>query len=129
MQFLVIAYDGTDDKARAWVAKDSGDILAVNATCADHGDPSLEVLTGHLLIGFEEHSLQEQQTESLDGREALRSKYHATLDGVPVELELVVLKKNGCVHDFTFVAPLASAASHRAEFDTLVSRFRQEAAP
>ncbi len=112
----------------AWVARDSGDILAVNATCADHGDPPLEVLTTHLLFGFADHELLDRRTESLDGREALRSKYHAKLDGVPIELELVVLKKNGCVHDFTFIAPLATASAERHEaFDALVHRFHQEA--
>jgi hypothetical protein len=113
----------------AWVARDSGELIAMNATCEDHGDPPLEVLTQHLLIGFADHQLVAQAAEPIDGREALRSKYHAKLDGVPVELELVVLKKNGCVHDFTFVAPLGAAGAHRAEFDALVSGFRQEVAP
>ena len=114
----------------AWVARDSGDILAVNATCKEHGDPSLEVLTTHLLFGFRDHELLDRRTEPLDGREALRSKYHAKLDGVPIELELVVLKKNGCVHDFSFIAPLATAsAEHHEAFDVLVARFRQETTP
>lgn len=117
------------DNDLAWVARDSGELLAMNATCEDHGDPPLEVLTQHLLIGFADHQLITQATEPLDGREALRSRYEAKLDGVPVELELVVLKKNGCVHDFTFVAPRGGGAAHRAEFDALVSGFRQEVAP
>jgi len=111
----------------AWIARDSGDMLAVNATCKDFGDPSLEVLTNHLLIGFEDRELVAQKTETLDGREALRSTYHAKLDGVEVELELVVLKKNGCVHDFTFIAPRGTKDAHRAEFEALVAGFRQEA--
>lgn len=116
----------------AWVARDSGDILAVNATCKEHGDPSLEVLTTHLLFGFGDYELIDRRTESLDGREALRSKYRAKLDGVPIELELVVLKKNGCVHDFSFIAPLATtsaSAQHHEAFDALVARFRQETSP
>lgn len=112
----------------AWVSRESGDILAINATCRQHGDPSLEVLTSHLLLGFTSPELVERRTQTLDGREALRSKYRTNLDGVPVELELVVLKKNGCVHDFTFIAPLGAPASGRAAFDELVARFRQEAA-
>jgi hypothetical protein len=113
----------------AWTSVDSGEVIAVNSTCDDHGDPSLEILTNHLLFGFSEHELLERRTEILDGREALRSRYQAKLDGVPVELELLVLKKNRCVHDFTFISPLSDGAGHRAAFDTLVSSFRQEAAP
>lgn len=111
----------------AWIAKDSGDMLAINATCKDHGDPSLEVLTSHLLFGFDERELVAQKTETVDGREALRSTYHAKLDGVEVAIELLVLKKNGCIHDLTFIAPRLTKDAHRAEFEALVAGFRQEA--
>jgi hypothetical protein len=117
------------DNDLAWVSSDDGEMLAMNATCADHGDPSLEVLTSHLLLGFTDREQEEQRTETVDGREALRSRYRARLDGVPVDLELLVLKKNGCVHDFTFVAPLGLRAVHRAAFDALVAGFKQETAP
>jgi hypothetical protein len=117
------------DNDLAWVARDNGELLAANATCEDHGDPSLEVLTNHLLIGFEARELDDQRPFTLDGREALRSRYRARMDGVPVALEVVVLKKNGCVHDFTFVAPLGLQAVHSADFEALVASFAQEAAP
>jgi hypothetical protein len=120
---------GLQDNDLAWVARDNGELLAANSTCTDHGDPSLEVLTNHLLIGFEDRELDDQRPITLDGREALRSRYKARLDGVPVELEVVVLKKNGCIHDFTFVAPLGLKAVHLADFDALVQSFAQEAAP
>ncbi|HZN92666.1 MAG TPA: hypothetical protein VFB81_08165, partial [Myxococcales bacterium] len=37
--------------------------------------------------------------------DSLRSRYRAKLDGVPVEMMLVVMKKNGCVYDFTHLSP------------------------
>jgi hypothetical protein len=117
------------DNDLAWVARGSGETLAVNATCEDHGDPSLEVLTNHLLLGFTAREQLAQTPFRLDGREALRSRYRALLDGVPVELELVVLKKNGCVHDFTLVAPGGQPAAHRAALEALLDGFRQEASP
>jgi hypothetical protein len=111
----------------AWASRRSGHLVAVNATCRDHGDPSLEVLTGHLLIGFQERALVERQPLTLDGRAALKSRYTVSLDGVPAEVEVVVLKKNGCVHDFTYVAPRGARAAHQAAFDALVAGFTQEA--
>ncbi|MCA3015795.1 MAG: hypothetical protein INH41_25695 [Myxococcaceae bacterium] len=110
----------------AWAARRSGHLLAVNATCKDHGDPSLEVLTGHLLIGFQERALVERQPLTLDGRAALKSLFAVSLDGVPAEVEVVVLKKNGCVHDFTYVAPRGARAVHQAAFEALVAGFAQE---
>jgi hypothetical protein len=113
----------------AWTAKGSGHLIAMNATCKDHGDPSLEVLTGHLLIGFGERTLTNRKPEIIDGRAALRSLYDVSLDGVPAEVEVVVLKKNGCVHDFTYVSPRGTRATAQATFDALVSGFTQEASP
>jgi hypothetical protein len=87
----------------AFVSADQTNTLAVNATCVDHDDPPLEVLTRHLLMGFTERETLTQTLEPMDGRQALRTHVRARLDGVPVELILVVLKKDGCVYDFTWV--------------------------
>jgi len=113
----------------AWAANGSGHLIAMNATCKDHGDPTLEVLTSHLLLGFDERTLTSRTPETIDGRAALRSFYDVSIDGVPAEVEVVVLKKNGCVHDFTYVSPRGARATAQATFDALVSGFLQEAAP
>jgi hypothetical protein len=40
-----------------------------------------------------------------------------------VELELLVLKKDGCVYDFSYIAPPALFERHAADFDRLVAGF------
>ncbi|MFZ5441716.1 MAG: hypothetical protein ACOZQL_17065 [Myxococcota bacterium] len=118
-----------EDNDLAWLAPKTGHLLALNATCTGHEDPPLEVLTNHLVIGFTEREWLSKTPLQLDGRDALRSKVHARLDGVPVSLDLVVLKKNGCVHDFTYVSPRGQEATFARDFDALVAGFRQERAP
>lgn len=118
-----------EDNDLAWMNRASGHVLAMNALCEGHEDPGLDVLTNHLLIGFTERELRSRDKLELDGREALRSKYRAKLDGVRVELDLVVLKKNGCVHDFTYVSPDGRGDAHRRTFDAMLAAFRQERAP
>lgn len=113
----------------AWLHKTTGHVIAANATCENFGDPSLEVLTTHLLFGFTDREQKEEELEELDGREALHSKYDAKLDGVPIEIELVVLKKNGCVHDFSYVSPQGETGMAQATFDHLVHGFAQERSP
>jgi hypothetical protein len=113
----------------AWAATETGHLIAMNSTCKDHGDPSLEVLTNHLLMGFEGRVLRDRRAETIDGRAALRSCFDVIIDGVPAEVEVVVLKKNGCVHDFTYVSPKGQRPRQQATFDGLVSGFSQEAVP
>lgn len=105
---------------------ETGRVLSVNATCQGHDDPPLPVLTRHLLMGFTERQEVSQQLIPLDGREALRSRYLAKLDGVPVALELVVLKKDNCVFDFSYVAPPGGAEARMADFDALLAGFHAE---
>ncbi|MFB1483655.1 hypothetical protein [Corallococcus sp. RDP092CA] len=118
---------GFADNDLAFVERgDTGRVIATNATCRDHDDPSLQVLTKHLLMGFTERQDLGQRTFTLDGREALRSRYVARLDGVPVSLELVVLKKDNCVFDFSYVAPVGTADARMADFEGVFSGFHSE---
>ena len=115
-----------NDNDLAWASVSSGDLLAMNATCDGHGDPPLEVLTTHLLFGFSDRKNLSSEKQMIDGREALRSRVEAVLDGVPVDLELVVLKRNGCVHDFTHVSARGALEKYHGLFEKLVAGFHQE---
>ena len=107
--------------------KQDGHSIAVNATCRDYGDASLEVLTRHLVEGFTGVETLARKTAPLDGRDALFTHYRARLDGVPIEMQLVVMKKDGCVYDFTYLSPPGRFEDDRAVFDALLARFHTEA--
>ncbi|MFP2898138.1 hypothetical protein [Corallococcus sp. 4LFB] len=118
---------GFDDNDLAFVERGgTGRVIATNSTCKDHDDPSLQVLTKHLLMGFTERQDLGQRTFTLDGREALRSRYVAKLDGVPIQLELVVVKKDNCVFDFSYVAPVGTADARMADFEGVFQGFHAE---
>jgi hypothetical protein len=105
--------------------REGGAVIQVNASCDPALDIPLAALTNHLLIGFTEREGETRELMQLDGREAMHTHVVAKLDGVPRELLLVVLKKNGCVYDFALVAPPGEAfLTARAEFQTFVGGFR-----
>jgi hypothetical protein len=110
----------------AWFTGATGHALSINSTCREHDDVPLDVLTRHLLEGFTERQPLTQSAQVVDEREALRSHYQAKLDGVPVDLLLVVLKKDRCVFDFTYIAPLGRFQDHAADLDALVAGFHAE---
>ena len=91
-------------------------------------DTPLEALTNHLLIGTTERAYEREETRPFDGREARFTTVLAKLDGVPMRYDVVVLKKDGCVYDFVYVAPPApkgdaSDAAGRAAFAGFVGAF------
>lgn len=110
----------------AYVAKDSQHLIAINATCEDYEDAPIKVLTQHLLMGFTDRKLIEEELRTLQGREALYSHYLAKMDGVPRELMLVVLKKDGCVYDFIYISPPGRFEERLATFEEILKRFRTE---
>jgi hypothetical protein len=113
--------DGTllafrDDAANATVA--------LNGRCGVDGDDvPLSSLTQHLFLEFTDRTPVAQQTLSLDGREALRTEISAALDGVRKRYLVYVMKKDGCVYDFMYIAAAEADSGARAEFERFVQGF------
>lgn len=98
--------------------------IAVNGRCGVDGDDvPLESLTHHLFIHFTDRVVREQQRFDLDGREALLTEISAELDGVRKRFAVVVMKKDGCVYDFLYIADTDAGAGSRASFDAFVRGF------
>ena len=114
------------DSDFAWVTSPPDFAFWVNSTCKEYEDVPLVALNRQLLIGFTEVQKLEQHTANLDGRGALFSHYLAKLDGVARELGLVVVKKDGCIYDFAYVAPPGLYANRLGQFEALVNGFSTE---
>ncbi len=99
--------------------------VLLNGRCGRRDDDTpLGVLTTHLLFGTTEREVLRQELMAFDGREALRTVVRAKLDGVPLQYELLVLKKNNCVYDFVFVASPARFEEGAAVFRQFVGAIR-----
>jgi hypothetical protein len=81
------------------------------------GDAPLSALTAQLIMGTTERELVSEETEPFDGREALHTQMRAKLDGVPMQYDIYVMKKDGCVYDLVYVAPPDRFAEGSADFE------------
>ncbi len=106
-----------------FIDKDTGAVVLANASCDEYEDASLSVLTKHLLIGFTARETLSAKELTLDGREALETTLAAELDGVPVKMTLVVLKKNHCVYDMSLIAPVDLFDGKATDFAAFVQGF------
>jgi len=114
-----------DDNDLAWSHDGLAAVIQINASCDPDLDIPLEALTNHLLIGFTDREVREEELVPMISRQALRTHVRARLDGVPRELLLVVLKKDGCVYDFALVAPPGDRFRRaRGAYDRLIGSFR-----
>jgi len=103
--------------------RSGGGIIAVSSSCNRTEDVPLDVLTNHLLFGVEAQVEHGRTAFTLDGRAALRTQLSGELDGVRVELELVVLKKDGCTYDLQLIAAPAIVAQCQPDFAAFVQGF------
>jgi len=114
-----------DQNDLAWYNSALDAIIQVNASCDQSLDVPLKALTNQLLIGFTERQYKEQHLVPMSNREALKTHLLAKLDGVPNELVLTVLKKNGCVYDFSVMAPSDGRfAAARDDYESFLRGFR-----
>lgn len=90
------------------------------------GDAPLASLTAHLVMGTTAREIQVEETIPFDGREALHTVMRAKLDGVALQYDLYVMKKDGCVYDLVYVAPEARFQEGAAAFDAFARGLHAE---
>ncbi len=100
-----------------------GGAILANATC-DVRDVPLDVLLNQSLFGLRDQAEQSREVLTLAGRGALRARLRGTMDGVPIALDLVLFKKDGCVYDLQLVASAAVIGDREPEFDRFVEGFQ-----
>ncbi|MEM9693655.1 MAG: hypothetical protein AAGA56_13995 [Myxococcota bacterium] len=112
--------------ALAYRHEELGATMMVHGRCGQDGDDvPLQALHNHLFLQFTDRDVHTQKAIPFDGRRALRTELTASLDGVPMRYDVLVLKKDGCVFDMLYLAPddRRFTDGHGA-FDALVQAFR-----
>ncbi len=108
----------------AWHSDSKGAVMHVDSNCDPALDIPLTALRSHLMIGFTEREVVEEEVVPMDGREALRTQLQAKLDGVPRDILLQILKKNDCVYDFGLITPPGPSFEEAlADFDQMLAGF------
>lgn len=90
------------------------------------GDRRIDALGGEVASALENRTIVSESPFELDGRGALRQRVKGSLDGVPVLLDLVVVRKDACVFDFYAVTPPAGDPQVAADFEGFYGAFHYE---
>jgi hypothetical protein len=112
----------------AYYREESDTVIMANADCRERDAP-LSVLANSLLIGMTDRQVLEERRLPLAGREGLHRRLIARLDGVPLSIESYVVKKDGCVYDLVYLAPIDRVEAGRAAFDRFVAGFATTPTP
>jgi hypothetical protein len=97
--------------------------IAVNSTCTEYDDVPLSALVNHLLFDTTSRRVLVEETVTLVGRGARHMLVNLELDGVPLQLELYVLRKDGCVFDLSHIRARSTEPAARETFLAFVQQF------
>jgi hypothetical protein len=119
-QWRRVAVDGT---VLAYDENALGATISVSYDCKDVADVSLRSLVQQELSGIEKMQVIERGDTPLDGREGADWIVRGELDGVPVQMNLVVLRAGNCVYDLLLVSGSDEFPAERAAFTVFVNGF------
>lgn len=101
-----------------------GGTIAASGNCNGGEDAPLDVLANHLVFGVEPRRVLASEELRLDDRGALLQRIEGRLDGVPVAMTLVVIKKDGCIFDLTLVGARDAVARRAGDFRAFFRDFQ-----
>ena len=114
-----------DHSDTAYRHKISKSILLANSTCKKYDTTSLESLADNLFAGIDELKTGTGERIPYAGREAFRISAEGKMDGVPIYLLVVTLKRDQCIYDFSLVSPNKEAhQKETADFERFLSSAR-----
>lgn len=114
-------------RAAAWYNPDYRSTISTDVLCENSvGDRPLSVVAGDVAAALENRTVTDTKEFTLDERGALREYVKGSVDGVPMEMDIVVLKKNNCAFDMVAISPPEEMANVSPIFEDFINGFHYE---
>lgn len=119
--FQAFKAEGAD---QAWVSERTGNTISYLSDCFSKIDPHIDQLLAESLNTLSKLKILEQSSPSYNGREARRATAEGELDGVPIRVRLLVLKKNDCNYTLSYTALPKNFEQEEKAFELFLERFK-----
>jgi hypothetical protein len=108
----------------AWISKTSGNTIAILSDCSSQTDSPLSSLESDTLSVFSDPKINKTTERQYNGRIALFTSAEGFIDGVPMHISLVTLKKNGCDFTLSFFGRKQFKDTEVSAFEKFVKEFK-----
>ena len=111
----------------AYQSKETAAIISLNSACRKHleePEQSLRTLTNLLLLGMTDVTLHKEEPESIQNTPALRTTVEGKLNGEPMMLRTVVLRRATCIYDLVYMSRPKSFDLRSPDFNRFVSSLK-----
>ena len=114
----------TPARAITFFDSGTGSSISTDAFCGRSvGDQALSALGGEVISALDDRKVTEEVPFTLDGRAAVRQRVEGKFNGVPIVLDLVVVRKDDCVFDMYAIMPPDSVSATEGDFETFYLGF------
>jgi hypothetical protein len=107
---------------QAWQNSETGNTISFLTECPAP-DSSLEGMTDEFTSFLKGKQVKEKKEDFFNGRESLQTWIEGKLDGIPMKMQSLVFKKNGCSYLLTYVGRSKVFDKDQSAFSTFTSRF------
>lgn len=109
---------------KAWLSQKTGNTISYLSECGNTNEPTLQQIEMDSLSALSNVQSLKNEDLNYNGRAARLSTHKGDLDGVPVQLTLLIFKKNGCSYTLSFGGLSAKFASEETQFKSFIESFR-----
>lgn len=113
---------GNSDKA--WISEKTGNTISYLSECGGSSEPSLQQLENDSLSAISDLKVQQSDEVTFNGRAARQSVSLGKIDGVPVQIALLVFKKNGCNYTLSYGGVEKQFSSEQQYFENFKQNFK-----
>jgi hypothetical protein len=98
--------------------------MAVAVSCPPEETGPLPSLVRHLYFGLRQVRQLRQEEVVLDGATGLDTVVTGSVEGTPVQIRSVVIRRNDCLYDILYVAPPDAFPARDVDFDAFLSNWQ-----
>ena len=114
-------------KSASWYNEEYRSTISTEVLCeVSVGDRPLDVVASSVASAMEDRTVSNHREFMLDERGAVREMVTGSVDGVPLAMDVVALKKNNCAFDFIVIAPPEEIANVQPIFEEFFNGFHFE---
>lgn len=109
---------------RAWLSERTGNTISFASECGNAVDPSLSEIESESLSVLSNLKVTKAEEGQFNGRGAQMSSAIGEVDGVPVQISLLVFKKNGCNYVLSYSGVQKQFSLEEKYFQDFVNSFK-----
>ena len=109
---------------KVWQSKKTGNTIALNSLCKKYEPMTLDNLKKNMLSGFDDLKIEKTENVTLSDREAQRILASGKAEGVPITVNILILKKNNCTYDIAYIARTAHFEKEKPQFEKFIQGFQ-----